>query len=121
MNRRISERCFLVVLLFGLLLTIASCGKENPALISSTASEKAMYTVTVCDQDGYPVVGATVLFCDDEGCRLPLMTDARGVVTVEYEPSLFHVTITADGYTVAERYDFEEGKTELTAKLTKRS
>lgn len=80
---------------------------------------KVTYTVTVVDENNTPLEGITIQFCDDANCKMPVVTDADGRVSVEYDESNYHITITeAEGYTFEAQYDFEEGSTELTVTLT---
>jgi hypothetical protein len=51
------------------------------------------YTVKVVDANGAPVAGAAVQFCDDNGCRMPVATNAEGIVTLHEAESNFHVTL----------------------------
>lgn len=46
---------------------------------SSTQKEEPGYVVTVVDQDGNPVAGATVLLCDENMCYAPVKTNENGV------------------------------------------
>ena len=81
------------------------------------------YTAYVVDQDGNPMAGVMIQFCDDANvCKLPVTSDAEGKVVVTYTPANYHVSVTVvpDGYTAeADGYYFEEGSTEITVKLTK--
>ncbi len=81
---------------------------------------KVTYTVTVVDWNDQPIEGIIIQFCDEENCKLPLMTDADGKVTVAYEKSNYHVTITEASslYTYLSEYYFDEGSTEMTIVLT---
>ncbi len=81
---------------------------------------KVTYTVTVVDWNDQPIEGIIIQFCDEENCKLPLMTDADGKVTVAYEESNYHVTITEASslYTYLSEYYFDEGSTEMTIVLT---
>ena len=80
---------------------------------------KVTYTVTVVNgSDNTPIEGIIIQFCDDENCKLPLITDAEGKVTAEYEESEYHITITeAEGYSYDTEYHFEDGATEITISL----
>ncbi len=134
MKKRIS-----VLLLIACVLTIAiltvSCDTDStvsnvpsndteseislPVVDNSSAEPddgKVTYTVTVVNgSDNTPIEGIIIQFCDDENCKLPLVTDADGKVTAEYEESEYHITITeAEGYTYEAEYYFEDGATELT-------
>lgn len=97
---------------------------EAPTEASTQApSTKVTYTVTVVDQNGDAVVGVEVQMCDDKGCKLPAPTDAQGVVTFNYDPSNYHITIVnaPAGYEfdVNTTYDFPEDSNELTVILNK--
>ena len=79
------------------------------------------YTVTVVDQDGAPVVGVYVQMCVGDLCKLPMPTNANGVVVFEdFDPADYSVKVNgAIGYTVEESYHFAADSTELTITLTK--
>lgn len=81
---------------------------------------KVTYTVTVVDQNGNPVAGVSIQFCDDEACKLPVATNSDGVVTAKYPASNYHITIAElpAGYTCEEtEFYFEDGN-ELTVTVT---
>lgn len=93
-----------------------------PAVDNSSAAPdngKITYTVTVVNgSDNSPIEGIIIQFCDDENCKLPLVTGTDGKVTAEYEESEYHITITeAEGYTYEAEYYFEDGATEITISL----
>lgn len=80
---------------------------------------KVTYTVTVVDgSDNTPIEGIIIQFCDDENCKLPLVTDDEGKAIAEYEESNYHITITeAEGYAYDAEYYFEDGETEITISI----
>lgn len=98
-------------------------GESSVPVADNSSAEpddgKVTYTVTVIDgSDNTPVEGIIIQFCDDENCKLPLVTDTDGKVTAEYEESEYHITITeAEGYAYEAEYYFEDGKTELTISI----
>lgn len=121
-----------LIIVFGA-FSLVSCDNEvsddiSKAAVSDEISEdsvaesapvadddKVTYNVTVIDQDGAPVEGVIIQFCDDENCKLPVMTDADGKASASYEESNYHITITqADGYDYEETYNFEDGATDIT-------
>ena len=59
----------------------------------TTDDGKVTYTVKVVDANGAAVAGAAVQFCDDNGCRMPVATNAEGIVTLTDAESNFHVTL----------------------------
>ncbi len=80
---------------------------------------KVTYTVIVVDENNAPLEGIIIQFCDEENCKLPLMTDADGKVTVEYDESNYHITITeAAGYSYESEYNFEDDSTDITIVLS---
>lgn len=86
-----------------------------------TVSNKITLTVTIVDQNNNPVPNVTLQFCDDANCKLPVNTDANGTVTVSYDPSNYHVSLTQlpEGYTSeADTYYFDEGSVEMTIVIT---
>ncbi len=77
------------------------------------------YTVKVVDASGAPVQDVAVQFCDDKGCRMPMPTNAQGIVTLTEPKSNFHITLASvpEGFAQdATEYHFD-GKTELTVTL----
>lgn len=72
-------------------------GSEKPAesetVEENTDDGKVTYTVKVVDASGAPVEGVAVQFCDDNGCRMPVATNAEGIVTLTDAESNFHVTL----------------------------
>ncbi len=81
---------------------------------------KVAYTVTVVDQDGNPVKGVSVQFCDENSkCLMPVKTDEQGKVTKSLEPMVYHVTLTLpEGYSCdVLEYNLED-VTELTVTVT---
>ena len=79
------------------------------------------YKVTVVDETGAPLAGATVQLCVGEICRLPIATDANGVALIEAEAGEYAVKVTLSGYTGEAQYSFPEDSTELTVTLTANS
>lgn len=140
MNKRIIISLLLVLCLTFVAVFAVSCDTasdnsdadsnagENSADTSLPAEEdssapaddgKVTYTVTVVDENNAPLEGITIQFCDDANCKMPVVTDTDGKVSVEYDESNYHITITeAEGYTFESQYDFEDGSTELTIILT---
>ena len=93
--------------------SLASCDNEGSAPVENDG--KVTYNVAVVDQDGTPVEGVIIQFCDDKTCKLPVVTDAEGKASASYEESNYHITITqADGYDYEEVYNFEDGSTDIT-------
>lgn len=102
-------------------VTVVDFNGESAITIVLQAEEEAStdvtYTVTVKDQNGSPVPGVTVQLCDDEACKLPVVTDADGVAVCTYPESNYHVSLTElpGGYSSKETtFYFEEGSTEIT-------
>lgn len=120
---------------------LCGCGDSNPAETSgkdptnSTASEpsgttqttaptvtdpvddgKKEYVVTVLDQEGNPVAGVSVQFCDENNtCQLPVKTNDQGIVSKRLPEMTYHVTLTLpEGYTCDTLEYTLEGITELT-------
>lgn len=91
-----------------------------PTFTTAPANDgKVTYTVTVVDQNNNPIEGVTVQFCDEENCKLPVNTDANGVVTGTYAPSEYHITLVElpVGYTTDETVFYFGDSTELTIVL----
>lgn len=78
----------------------------------TTDDGKVTYTVKVVDASGAPVEGVMIQFCDDNGCRMPVATNAGGIMTMTDAESNFHVVVatTPEGYVEdATEYYFEDG------------
>ena len=78
----------------------------------TTEDNKVTYTVKVVDASGAPVEGVMIQFCDDNGCRMPVATNAGGIMTMTDAESNFHVVVatTPEGYVEdATEYYFEDG------------
>ena len=77
------------------------------------------YTVTVVDKNNAPLAGAVVQLCVGDLCRLPVLTDANGVATLNVDEDNYTVKVTLTGYTGEASYSFPAGSTALTVQLTK--
>lgn len=77
---------------------------------------KKTYTVAVVDQNGNPVAGVSVQFCDENNtCQLPVKTNDDGVVSKTLPEMIYHVTLTLpEGYSCDTLEYYMEGVTELT-------
>ncbi len=79
------------------------------------------YTVTVTDEEGNPVVGASLQICDENNC-LPSMTpsDENGVIVFHVEEAEYKVSFLAlpEGYAYVDEavtdFYFESGAKEIT-------
>lgn len=87
-----------------------------PSVTDPVDDGKKTYTVTVVDQNGNPVTGVSVQFCDENNtCQLPVKTDADGVVSKNLPEMVYHVTLTLpEGYSCDTLEYYMEGTTELT-------
>ena len=85
----------------------------------TTDDGKVTYTVKVVDANGAPVAGAAVQFCDDNGCRMPVATNAEGIVTLHEAESNFHVTLASvpEGFAADATEYYFDGAFELTITL----
>ena len=85
----------------------------------TTDDGKVTYTVKVVDANGAPVAGAAVQFCDDNGCRMPVATNAEGIVTLHDAESNFHVTLASvpEGFAADTTEYYFDGAFELTITL----
>ena len=85
----------------------------------TTDDGKVTYTVKVVDANGAPVAGAAVQFCDDNGCRMPVATNAEGIVTLRDAESNFHVTLASvpEGFAADTTEYYFDGAFELTITL----
>ena len=111
----------LALLLCFCVLCTAACeqGTGEGEDTASAADGRVTYRVRVVDGDGAPVAGVAVQFCDDNGCRMPIATNAEGIVTLTEIQSNFHVTLVSvpEGYVSdTAEYDFD-GATEMTVTL----
>lgn len=86
---------------------------------ATTDDGKVTYTVKVVDASGAPVAGVAVQFCDDNGCRMPVATNADGIVTLHEAQSNFHVTIASvpEGFAADTNEYYFDGAVELTVTL----
>lgn len=128
-------------LIMALCLLLCACGEEKPVdtgdtkpsetrgsettVLSGTSTPtetdpvddgKKTYTVTILDQNGNPVAGVSVQFCDENNtCQLPVKTNDQGIVTKRLPEMVYHVTLTLpEGYTCDTLEYNLEGTTELT-------
>ena len=85
----------------------------------TTDDGKVTYTVKVTDANGAPVAGVAVQFCDDNGCRMPVATNAEGIVTLTDAESNFHVTLAEvpEGFAADTTEYYFDGAFELTVTL----
>lgn len=85
----------------------------------TTDDGKVTYTVKVVDANGAPVAGVAVQFCDDNGCRMPVATNAEGIVTLHEAESNFHVTLASvpEGFAADTTEYYFDGAFELTITL----
>ena len=97
---------------------------EAPATEQTTVEEttddgKVTYTVKVVDASGAPVKDVAVQFCDDNGCRMPVPTNAEGIVTLTEAESNFHVTLASvpEGFAADATEYYFDGAFELTSTL----
>ena len=104
----------------------ATTEPSDPAVVIPTFTTenkddgKVSYTVTVLDQNNNPVEGVSIQFCDEENCKLPVLTDANGTVTQKYAASEYHITLAElpAGYTSEETVFYFGDETELTIVIT---
>ncbi len=92
---------------------------EQTTVEETTDDGKVTYTVKVVDASGAPVAGVAVQFCDDNGCRMPVATNAEGIVTLTDAESNFHVTIASvpEGFAADANEYYFDGAFELTITL----
>lgn len=85
----------------------------------TTDDGKVTYTVKVVDENGAPVKDAAIQFCDDGGCRMPVATNAEGIVTLTDVESNFHVTVASvpAGFAADSTEYYFDGEFELTITL----
>lgn len=95
---------------------------KEPADEQTTQADdgKVTYTVKVVDANGAPVKDVAVQFCDDNGCRMPVATNAEGIVTLTDKASNFHITIASvpAGYAADSNEYYFDDETMLTVTLT---
>ena len=106
--------------------TPSATGATTPQIPTKPAGEmdsKVTYTVIVLDDQGIPVQGVKIQFCDEESCRIPVTTGADGKVTPRYDAADYHITLTAipEGYAAEKTEFYFEGSTEITVTLTRQS
>ena len=131
------KKIALILAILLLTLALTACGNDpqptDPTIQTNAPTEpqtptnaptqpdgKVTYTVTVLDQNGNPVAGVKLQFCDDESCRLPVTTKEDGKTSQRYNEGNYHITLTAipDGYTAEQTEFYFDGATELTVTLT---
>ena len=124
LNMKPITKSALLALSLLLSLSLLLIGCDSPAPEGDGTDQNAdgnvTYTVTVLDPDGAPVSGVGVQFCDDNGCRMPMTTNAEGVVTLTEAKSNFHITIVSvpEGFAKdSKEYHFGDAF-ELTVTLT---
>ena len=132
------KRFLALFLTIVMLLAIVSCNKnkepqETTAEVTTQATTPEVttpeettpedtsvtYTVTVVDENGAAISGATVQLCVGDICRLPSVTNNEGVASFKFDEADYIVKVTLKGYTGEAYYAFPTGKTELTVQLTK--
>ena len=97
----------------------ASSEESSEATESSSAeSTQITYTVTVVDEDGNALHGATVQLCVGDICKMPELTGEDGVATFNFDEAEYTVKVTLSGYTGEASYTFPAGSTSLTVVLT---
>ena len=128
------KKILVACLLLSVMLVACSCGSasnnkgENPGNGNNGSSEngsgenddsKATYKVTVVDQDGISLAGATVEISIAAN-KYTATTDATGVATFEsVAKAPYKTKVTLDGYKSEKTsYTIDLGKTELTVKMT---
>ncbi len=94
-------------------------GSEAATTEAQTESGKVTYTVKVVDANGAPVKDVAVQFCDANGCRMPVATNAEGIVTLTDNESDFHVTLASvpAGFAADTTEYYFDGEVELTITL----
>lgn len=101
-------------------VTTAPAETEAPETEAAVEDGKAVYTVTVVDENGAPISGVIVQWCL-ETC-FPGVTDASGVATYTAAEADYHVQINSmpAGYTYStdeQEFSYESGATEMTIVL----
>lgn len=93
--------------------------EEMPPEETSPADLFIPYTVTVVDGNNAPLSNAIVQLCVGDWYKIPVLTNAKGVVTIMANKDNYTVKVTLSGYTGKAEYRFAEGATELTVQLIK--
>ena len=93
--------------------------ERKTAEIQEAVEDKPSYAVTVLDQNGDPVPGASVGFCLDTGC-VPVESDENGVATYNGAPNRYHIQVVdaPDGYDYPDDTDAYIGPESGEATLT---
>lgn len=135
--KHIKNICILVLMLC-VVLSLCACGSkdsaaevtETEAVIETTevpaeteaalAEGMVIYTVSVVDEGGNPIVGAMVQLCKDS-C-VPGITDESGIATFtlqedDYKASMLTMPAGYEYVDETEAFYFENGSTELTITL----
>ena len=74
--------------------------EQTPEETEAEAPAGTVYTVTLVDEGGNPIVGTLIQICQGELCLMPCATDANGVATF---------TVTEDGAYEAKLVALPEG------------
>lgn len=134
------KKLILLILALCLVMSLFACGKNQDEPNATTEAPvpttteapiptttvkpddgKVIYTVTVKDENGNPIVGAVVQLCKDVNCN-PNVTGADGVATYSLAEDTYKVSfvVMPSGYTHsgdATDYYFPEGSRDLTITL----
>ena len=100
--------------------TEATTEADGQTTEAATANDgKVTYTVKVVDANGAPVKDVAIQFCDDNGCRMPVPTNAEGIVTLTDAESNFHVTVASvpAGFAADANEYYFDSEVELTITL----
>ena len=96
---------------------------EAPAdaetLADEAQSEDSAFFIKITDENGSPVTGVMITFCDEESCEM-LTTDDDGVVKAEREPKAYevHVVSVPEGYEAPEdAFSLDENNRSVTIVL----
>lgn len=96
---------------------VCECGDTDPNYVPSEP-EKETYTVTVVDEDGAPLAGATVQLSAGD-TDTTLVTNENGVATFELTVADYTVTVSLAEYCGEDEYTFAANSTALTVQLSK--
>ena len=79
--KKILSFILVAIMLVTMSFAFAACDDEEQGGSEQTGDGKVKYTVTVVDENGNPIKGATITFSPEGSMDIPFETEAEGVVS----------------------------------------